>query len=109
MSKRDPITAEIYKELIRATEGPIYLNIRLQIALCILVVTRIRINELLLSLKVKKLETLLKHSWIAIDRSKRGPSNHKAFLTTDGKKIIQNRNKDLEQFFNKKYDFYVFT
>jgi len=85
--KRDPMTGEIYKELMRATEGPTYLNLRTRMALCILAVTGIRINELL-SLKVSQLETLFKENWIAINRSKRGPSNHKAFLTKEGKKII---------------------
>jgi len=85
--KRDPMTGEIYKELMRATEGPTYLNLRTRMALCILAVTGIRINELL-SLKVSQLETLFKENWIAINRSKRGPSNHKASLTKEGKKII---------------------
>ena len=57
--------------------------------------TGIRINELL-PLKVSQLETLFKENWIAIDRSKRGPSSHKAFLTTERKKIIQDRQKDFQ-------------
>jgi len=56
-------------------------------ARCILAVIEIRINELL-PLKVSQLETLFKENSIAIDRSKRGPSNHKAFLAKEGKKII---------------------
>ena len=89
------MTAEIYKELIRAAEGPTYIQLRTRMALCILAVTGIRINELL-PLKVSQLETLFKENWIAIDRSKRGPSNHKAFLTKEGKKIIQDREKDFQ-------------
>ena len=78
-------------------------------ALCILAVTGIRINELL-PLKVSQLETLFKENWISIDRSKRGPSNHKAFLTKEGKKIIQDRKKDFELIFlMKNPDSYVFT
>jgi integrase len=78
-------------------------------ALCILAVTGIRINELL-PLKVSQLETLFKENWIAIDRSKRGPSNHKAFLTKEGKKIIQDRQKDFQLIFlMKELDSYVFT
>ena len=73
LPKRDPMTAEIYKELIQAAEGPTYIQLRTRIALCILAVTGIRINELL-PLKVSQLETLFKENWIAIDRSKRGPS-----------------------------------
>jgi site-specific recombinase XerD len=78
-------------------------------ALCILAVTGIRINELL-SLKVEQLQTLVEESWIAIDRSKRGPSNHKAFLSKEGKKIINDRQKDFELIFLlKEPDSYVFT
>nr|UDP55537.1 putative integrase/recombinase protein [Schizostauron trachyderma] len=109
LPKRDPMTAEIYKELIKETEGPTYLHVRLRLALCLLTVTGVRINELL-PLKANQLETLLEENWIAIDRSKRGPSNHKAFLTKEGKKIIQDRKKDFELIFlMKESDSYVFT
>ena len=80
LPKRDPMTREIYKELIKTTEGPTYIHVRTRVALCILAITGIRINELL-PLKVNQLRTLIEENWIAIDRSKRGPSNHKAFLT----------------------------
>ena len=109
LPKRDPMTAEIYKELITEAEGPTYLNVRLRIALCLLAVTGIRINELL-NIKVFQLETLTQESWIAIDRSKRGPSNHKAFLNKEGKKIIKDRKKDFQLIFLiKEPDAYVFT
>ena len=109
LPKRDPMTAEIYTELMRAAEGPTYIKLRTRIALCILAVTGIRINELL-PLKVSQLETLFKENWIAIDRSKRGPSNHKAFLTKEGKKIIQDRQKDFQLIFlMKEPDSYLFT
>ena len=109
LPKRDPMTAEIYTELMRAAEGPTYIQLRTRIALCILAVTGIRINELL-PLKVSQLETLFKENWIAIDRSKRGPSSHKAFLTKEGKKIIQERQKDFQLIFLiKKPDSYLFT
>ena len=109
LPKRDPMTGEIYRELMRATEGPTYIKLRTRMALCILAVTGIRINELL-PLKISQIETLFKENWIAIDRSKRGPSNHKAFLTKEGKKIIQDRQKDFELIFLiKKPDSYVFT
>ena len=109
LPKRDPMTAEIYTELMRAAEGPTYINLRTRMALCILAVTGIRINELL-PLKVSQLETLFKENWIAIDRSKRGPSNHKAFLTKEGKKIIQDRQKDFQLIFLiKEPDSYLFT
>ena len=109
LPKRDPMTAEIYTELMRNAEGPTYIQLRTRIALCILAVTGIRINELL-PLKVSQLETLFKENWIAIDRSKRGPSSHKAFLTKEGKKIIQDRQKDFQLIFLiKEPDSYVFT
>ena len=109
LPKRDPMTREIYKELIKATQGPTYIHVRTRIAISILAVTGIRINELL-PLKVNQLQTLIKENWIAIDRSKRGPSNHKAFLTKEGKKIIQDRQKDFELIFlMKEPDSYIFT
>ena len=71
--------------------------------------TRVRINELL-GLKVNQLETLLKLHWIGIDRSKRGPTSHKAFLTREGKKLIEERKKDFEfLFLLKKPESYIFT
>lgn len=109
LPKRDPITPDIYRELIKAVESPAYSSVRLRIAFCLLTVTGIRINELL-SLKVHQLETLLNCHWIAIDRSKRGPANHKAFLTREGKKLVDQRKKDFELIFlMKKPDSYVFT
>ena len=53
------MTAKIYTELMRTAEGPTYVQLRTRIALCILEVRRIRINELLPS-KVSQLETLFK-------------------------------------------------
>ena len=109
LPKRDPMTAEIYKKLIKEAEGPTYLHVRLRLALCLLAVTGVRINELL-NIKVSQLKTLTQESWIAIDRSKRGPSNHKAFLTKEGKKIIQDRKKDFQFILLiKEPDAYVFT
>lgn len=109
LPKRDPMTAEIYKELIKEAEGPTYIHVRTRIALCLLAVTGIRINELL-PLKVNQLETLVEENWIAIDRSKHGPSNHKAFRTKEGKKIIQDRKKDFQLIFlMKEPNAYVFS
>jgi len=109
LPKRDPMTRESYKELIKAAEGPTYINLRTRIAFCILAVTGVRINELL-PLKVRQLKTLFEENWIAIDRSKRGPSNHKAFLTKEGKKIMHDRQKDFQLIFlMKEPDSYLFT
>ena len=95
--------------LDQRTEGPTYIHVRIRVALCILAVTGIRINELL-PLKVNQLRTLIEENWIAIDRSKRGPSNHKAFLIKEGKKIINDRQKDFKFIFlMKEQDSYVFS
>lgn len=98
MPKRQAITPKIYRLLIQAAEGPSYTSVRLRIAICLLAVTGIRVNELL-ALKVYQLQTLLESSWIGIDRSKRGPTNHKAFLTREGKKLVEERKKDFEFLF----------
>ena len=109
LPKREPMTAEIYKKLLQATEGPAYTDVRLRIAICLLTITGIRINELL-PLKVYQLQTLVEEGWIAIDRSKRGPANHKAFLTKEGKKLVKDRQKDFQFIFlMKEPDSYVFT
>ena len=103
------MTAEIYKELIKAAEGLSYINVRTIIALCLLAISNIRINELL-SLKVEQLQTFVGESCIAIDRSKRGPSNHKAFLMKEGKKLVKAQKRDFEfLFLMKDKDSYVFT
>jgi len=109
LPKRDPINSEIYNLLIKESEGPTYIATRTRIAICILTVTGIRIGELL-SLKVGQLETLVEEGWISIDRLKRGPANHKAFLTSEGKKIVKARKRDFEfLFLMKDKDSYVFT
>ena len=109
LPKRDPINSEIYKLLIKESEGPTYIATRTRIAICILTVTGIRIGELL-SLKVGQLQTLLEEGWISIDRLKRGPANHKAFLTAEAKKLVKARKRDFEfLFLMKDKDSYVFT
>jgi len=107
LPKRDPITFKIYNLLIKESEGPTYIATRTRIAICLLTVIGIRISELL-SLKVGQLETLLEEGWISIDRLKRGPANHKAFLTSEGKKIVKARKRDFE-FLMKDKDSYIFT
>ena len=109
LPKRDPINSEIYNLLMKESEGPTYMATRTRIGICLLTVTGIRISELL-SLKVGQLETLLEEGWISIDRLKRGPSNHKAFLTWEGKKLVKDRKRDFEfLFLMKSKDSYVFT
>ena len=109
LPKRDPIYSEIYNLLIKESEGPSYIATRTRIAICLLTVTGIRIGELL-SLKVGQLETLLEEGWISIDRLERGPANHKAFLTSEGKKLVKARKRDFEfLFLMKDKDSYVFS
>ena len=109
LPKREPVTRELYNLLIQAVGSPTYTSVRLRIAFCLLTVTGIRINELL-PLKVGQLQTLLDSHWIGVDRSKRGPANHKAFLTREGKKVVEERRKDFNfLFLMKTMDSYVFT
>ena len=74
--------------MLKAAEAPAYTDVRLRIAICLLTITGIRINELL-PLKVYQLQTLVEESCIARDVSKQGPSNHKAFLTKEEKKLLK--------------------
>ena len=113
-SKYQPMTLKVYNLLISSTQmNPIsvsrYKYVRLRVALCILFLTGIKLNELL-KLKVYHLETLVDEYWISIDSYKRGRSNHKAFLTEEGKKIIQAREQDFAVIFHSKTpNLYVFT
>jgi site-specific recombinase XerD len=109
LPKRDPVNSEIYNLLLKESEGPTFIATRTRIAISLLTVTGIRISELL-PLKVGQLETLLAEGWVSIDRLKRGPSNHKAFLTSEGKKIVKARKRDFDfLFLIKDKDSYVFT
>ena len=47
LPRREPVTREIYDLLIQASVSPVYNSVRLRVALRLLTVTRIRINELL--------------------------------------------------------------
>ena len=113
LPKREPITTEIYDSLIKSSQKLKYSNLyksaRLRLALALLLVTGIRISELL-PLKMKQVKSLFINHWIAIDRAKRGPANHKAFLTKEGSRIMQERRSDFElmQLF-KNDDSYIFT
>ena len=109
LPKRDPINSEIYNLLIKESEGASYIATRTRIAICLLTVSGIRISELL-SLKVFQLKTLLGKGWISIDRLKRGPANHKAFLTSEGRKVVKARKRDFKfLFLMKDENSYVFT
>jgi integrase len=113
LPKREPITTDIYNFLISQTEIIDYQNryraARLRLGLALLAITGIRISELL-PLKMIQIKTLFNESWIGIDRSKRGPSSHKAFLTREGIKLISNRRKYFEFLLNfKNENSYIFT
>jgi len=109
LPKRDPIDYKIYKLLIQESEGPSYVATRTRVAICLITVTGVRISELL-PLKVNQLQTLLKEGWVSIDRLKRGPANHKAFLNKEGKRIVKARQRDFDALFlMKEKDSYVFT
>ena len=99
----------LYQLLIQEITSPNYTSMRLRIAFCILTVTGIRVNEVL-PLKVEQLKTLVESYWIEIDRSKRGPASHKAFLRAEGRRLVNERKKDFELFFlMKEYNLYIFT
>ena len=67
---------------------------RLRVIITILVLTGIRISELK-ELKVSQILSLLRKGFLAINRKKRGPVNHKAFLSIQGKKILNNIKEDI--------------
>lgn len=83
-TKREPITLEIYQFLIDEANALNYANsfrgARLRLAIALLLLTGVRISELL-PLKIRQVKTLSQKSWIAIDRAKNEPPKHKAFLT----------------------------
>lgn len=61
-------------------------------------------------MKVHQLKTLLTEHWIGINRSKRGPANHKAFLTSEGKRVVLERKKDFDfLLLMKSESSYIFT
>ncbi len=113
LPKREPITTEIYDLLIQSSQkfkySNLYQSARLRLALALLLVTGIRISELL-PLKMNQVESLFTSNWIAIDRAKRGPANHKAFLTKEGARILKDRRSDFELMrLFKDGDSYIFT
>ena len=108
MPRRNQITAEIYQQLIISIIGSDYRSARLRIAILILTVTGILINELL-PLKVEQLTTLINASWISINSSKRRPSSHKAYLNTLRKELMEKRKRDFEIIFSiKELNSYIF-
>jgi len=113
LPKRQPITTETYQFLIENSNklryARSYRGVRLRLALALLAVTGCRVSELL-PLKMEQVETLFLKHWIPINRVKRGPANHKAFLTKEGARIIKERRSDFEFMWHyKEKDSYIFT
>ena len=86
MLKREAITKKIYDSSIKSSQkfkyNNLYQSARLRLALALLLVTGIRISELL-PLKMNQVESLFIKHWISINRVKRDPANHKAFVTKE--------------------------
>ena len=113
LPKRDPITKEIFGILINEFGTGNYKNAytrsRTKIALTLLLITGVRISELL-PLKAHQIATLFTHNQIAIDRAKRGPASHKAFVSPEGRILLKNVRKDFEiLLFNKNNESFIFT
>jgi site-specific recombinase XerD len=113
LPKRQPITPEIYEKLIeeskRVSYSTSYRGSRLRLALALLTITGIRISELL-PLTMGQVQNLFANHWISIDRLKRGPVSHKAYLNRQGEKIIKARLPDFEFMWHfKTEDSFIFT
>nr|YP_009519356.1 hypothetical protein [Pseudocodium devriesii]AYC65373.1 hypothetical protein [Pseudocodium devriesii] len=93
-----PFQLEHYQILLsyinQQTKETDYVKQRLRVTYCCLFLTGLRISEIRF-ITVSQILTLLKHSYIAIDRSKRGPANKKAFLNDAGKAILRERSQDI--------------
>jgi integrase len=71
---------------------------------------RRKVQELELLLHLQEFVSTVQSGWVSINRSKRGPSSHKAFITRLGKRLIRERTRDFEIIYAMKepYD-YIFT
>ena len=106
------MTRMIYNRLIndgQTTTFCKYKDIRLRVAFCVLFITGMKLSHLL-TLKVYQLQTLVEKHWISIPSFKRDSNNSKAFLTEEGKKVIQARERDFDIIFSGKTpNSYIFT
>ena len=109
-SKRDPITLEIYQLILNEIPERNYVAIRLRLAFCLLLITKLRISDLLL-LKMDQLDRLLNLGWIIIKtESSTQNYEYKIFLTTNEQKILNDQRKDIELFLQwKESDAFIFT
>ena len=113
LPRRESITTSIYHFRINKTNtiksSNRYRAAKLRLALLVVVITGSQISKFL-PLKMGQVQTLFLELWIAINKSKRGPSNHKAFLTREGTKLIQDRGKYFKFMFHfKDENSYIFT
>lgn len=109
LPKRQPMTSKIYQFLIKAAEGPSYPLVRLRVALCLLTLTGLQINQLL-EVRVSHLQTLQQFYWINVTSSLPNTANRKAVLTKEGEKLINERKKDFNILLQSKDSAaYVFT
>lgn len=97
-AKTQPFLMKHYKsalyEIEKDTTTSIFCKARLKLMITILILTGIRISELR-KLKVSQLLSLLRKGYLTITRDKRGPVNHKAFLSKSGKKLLTDINEDI--------------
>lgn len=93
LPKRQPITSKIYQFLIKAAEGPSYPLVRLRVALRLLTLIELQINQFL-EVKVSHLQILKQFYWIKVTSFTSSTANCKAVLTKEGKKLINERKKD---------------
>ena len=101
--KTQPLTQELFNELLKSLNGKGFLKARLRCAFTILAITGIRYGELNL-LKVKQIECLITNYYCNIDRKKRGPANLKAFLRERGIELVKDRKEDFDLLLRSKYE-----
>ena len=109
-SNRDPITPEIYQLILDEISEINYIGIRLRLAFCLLLITKLQIKYLL-SLKMNQLKNLLDFGWMTIKvKSSNQMDEHKIFLTIKEQEILKNQRKDIERFLQwKEPDAFIFT
>lgn len=96
--KTQPLTLNDFETIITAINNNKHFTtntrIRFHVTTLIFMLTGVRISELL-NIKVSQILSLIFKGHIAIDRAKKGPSNHKAFLTKTAKTILAKYKTDI--------------
>ena len=111
VSKREPITFKIYDLLIKAVPDSNYKSARLKVALLILLITGVRVSKLL-PLKVHQIKPLFESYSIQVktNLSKEKFRIDQAFLSNEGKKLVDERNEDFKTILKtKSQNSYLFT